>query len=88
MIEHLESVETSIGSRLLNLKRPRFEYSQFLWAERDRIRNQLMLMQVRIEMQRQRLILDYEKEMRNLHDRLVLLLNKHEQLRFDDVDGN
>ena len=86
LIEHLESVRTPIDNRLLNLKRQPLEYSRTLWIERDRIRGQLMNTKVRIETQRHRVVKEYEREVRQLENRLLTLLNKHEQLESDQND--
>ena len=87
LIQRLDFVKSPIDNRLVNLKRKPTEYSQRLWVDRDRIRGQLLRTKVQLETQQQRLIMDYERDVRHLQDRLLVLLNKHEQLD-DSLHGN
>lgn len=83
----LEQQRLGIGSKILNLE-PLPHHSAQFWFERNRLMNQLKHTEIRLGQQSLRLALDSRKTLNDLHDRLLQLLNKHEQLDSSDLHGN
>lgn len=76
-LEHrLLQSECYIGSELLQMEARTPRYSPYRFPERDKLQRSLL----NIEQERRRLIVQREKPLQELHDRLLSLLNKHQQL--------
>lgn len=76
-LEHrLLQSECYIGSELLQMEARTPRYSPERFPERDKLQRRLL----NIEQERRRLIVQREKPLQELHDRLLSLLNKHQQL--------
>ncbi len=81
----LDTMRQSIDNRLANLRGIPYEPSD-RWIERDRIRNQLTNVKVKLESQRLKVVSDYENELQSLEVGLLKLLNKHELLNMENGD--
>ena len=76
-LEHrLLQSECYIGTELLQMEARTPRYSPFRFPERDKLQRRLL----NVEQERRRLIVQREKPLQELHDRLLSLLNKHRQL--------
>ena len=76
-LEHrLLQSECYIGSELLQMEARTPRYSPYRFPERDKLQRRLLS----VEQERRRLIVQHEKPLQELHDRLLSLLNKHQQL--------
>lgn len=80
LIARLDNVREPIDNRLLNLKRLPTEYASSIWIDRDKIRGQLMHTKVRLETQRQRVMQDYQRDLRQIEERLLELLQQYRHL--------
>ena len=57
------------------------------WVEQSKMVVRLTAALAAVEDQQRRLNMEYDKQMRTLHDRLLQLLNMHAQLDDDDGDS-
>ena len=76
-LEHrLLQSECYIGSELLQMEVRTPRYSPTRFPEREKLQRRLL----NIEQERRRLLVQRERPLQELHDRLLSLLNKHQQL--------
>lgn len=80
LIKRLDGIKEPIDNRLVNLKRQPTEYSSSIWIDRDKIRGQLMHTKVRLETQRQRVMKEYEQDVKQIEERLLSLLQQYRHL--------
>lgn len=78
----LEYADEGPANRMANLRPLPHEYSSDLWVQRDKIRNQLRTIRSRLAAQKNRIIVEYEREMQVFEMRLLDLLAKHEHVQF------
>jgi len=83
----LDHLRCDIESRMLNLQPLPRHYVGYRWAQQQQMINQLTNARVRLEESQRRLLVEYGNRMRELHDRLLELLNMREQVREDDGDS-
>ena len=77
----LLDLECYVNTKIMHLKPPRLIYFDQHWDSRKRIGAQLTHSLLRIEDERRKLAINHEDKIQKLHDNLLSLLNKHEQIR-------
>ena len=75
--------ECDIETQIMNIRPSYYRYIPHRWVEQSKMVIRLTAALTAVETQRNRLIVDYDKRMQALHDRLLQLLNMHAQLHQD-----
>lgn len=82
-LRELQETEERFGNRILHLAPLKYEPLERKF-QRNSLRNHLTRSLVQVQSQRRQLLAHYEKEMQALHDRLLDLSIKHDQLTDGD----
>ena len=69
-------IECYVDSELLQMEERTPRYSPYRFPEREKLQRRLMT----IDQERRRLVIGHEDKLRQLHDRLLYLLEQHTQL--------
>ena len=73
---NLLRVECYVCTELTQMEQRTPRYSPYRFPEREKLQRRLM----QLEQERRKLCVDHNERMKNLHDRLLKLVNKHTQL--------
>ena len=79
-IQQLLRIECYVGTELLQMEERTPRYSPYRFPEREKLQRRLMT----IDQERRRLVIGHEDKLRQLHDRLLYLLEQHTQLTAND----
>ena len=75
-LEMLHRVECYVGSEIMQMEQRTPRYSPYRFPERDKLQQRLF----NIEKERRNLTLHLQDKKQSLEDRLLSLINKHEQI--------
>ncbi len=74
--QQLLRIECYVGTELLQMEERTPRYSPYRFPEREKLQRRLMT----IDQERRRLVIGHEDKLRQLHDRLLYVLEQHTQL--------